>query len=351
MRIVLAALIGGALAGFPSSAGARIWHVPAEAPTIQAGITAATAGDTVLVSCGTYREFEIVMKPGLVLRSETGLPECVIIDAERHGRVLLCENADDTAVIEGLTLTRGLATGAAPLDRGGGLYCVNATPRVIACMFLDNQSTYVGGGVFCRGDAYFEACWFVGNNGPPWGGGFFCWQSSPTLVNCVFMGNRAFWGAGLYCYQGGDAYLSGCVFEANDAAFPMMFGGGLACVGASSPTLERTIIAHSVAGEAIYCDDEASRPTLLCCDVFGNAGGDWIGCIAGQLGENGNFSAEPMFCAPEVRDLTLDGHSPCLPGQHPDHSDCGLIGAFGYGCGEPIATEPATWGRVKARFR
>ena len=55
---------------------------------------------------------------------------------------------------------------------------------------------------------------------------------------------------------------------------------------------DNTIIAFSTDGGAISCDDLA--PSLSCCDLFGNSGGDWVGCVAEQYGINGNFSADPV---------------------------------------------------------
>jgi len=61
-------------------------HVPGDIPTIQAGLQAAVAGDTVLVAAGTYYEHDLTMNPsGIILRGETGLPEDVIIDAQGLG--------------------------------------------------------------------------------------------------------------------------------------------------------------------------------------------------------------------------------------------------------------------------
>jgi hypothetical protein len=89
---------------------------------------------------------------------------------------------------------------------------------------------------------------------------------------------------------------------------------------------------------------------LDCTDIFGNADGDWVGEISGQLGVNGNFSANPLFCDLEAGALDLRADSPCLPGQHPEGYDCGLIGAFDESCGV-TATRAVSWGAVKDLFR
>jgi hypothetical protein len=112
-----------------------------------------------------------------------------------------------------------------------------------------------------------------------------------------------------------------------------------------SLTLENTIIAFSTTGLGIYCSDAGSIPLLTCCDLYGNAGGDWVGCIAGQAAINGNFSSDPFFCAAESGDVRLSCTSPCV-----NRYGCGQIGALGVGCG-PTSVEYTTWGRIKSMFR
>jgi hypothetical protein len=93
---------------------------------------------------------------------------------------------------------------------------------------------------------------------------------------------------------------------------------------------------------------------LYCTNIYGNEGGDWVDSLAVWLGVHGNFSADPAFCNPDISpyDLGLCQNSPCLPGNHPDGYDCGLVGALGEGCVcDPTSTRPSTWGAIKAMYR
>ncbi len=71
---------------------------------------------------------------------------------------------------------------------------------------------------------------------------------------------------------------------------------------------------------------------MECCDLFGNAGGDWVGCIASQDGLNGNISVDPGFCDAASGSFGLWSDSPCGGLWYPD---CGQIGAFGTACSSP----------------
>ncbi|MBD3237712.1 MAG: hypothetical protein GF330_13495 [Candidatus Eisenbacteria bacterium] len=124
----------------------------------------------------------------------------------------------------------------------------------------------------------------------------------------------------------------GCTFYGNDAPS----GAGLSVLNNSLVTLDRTIVAFGRRGEAIQCGATAGAQ-LGCCDLYGNAAGDWIGCIAGQLGQNGNISADPDFCAPQADDFHIGESSPCAPEHNPA---CGLIGAWGVNCHYTDVSEP-----------
>jgi predicted outer membrane repeat protein len=294
----------------PGCAGPNVWIVPIDAPTIQAGIDSAASGDTVVVSCGTYYEHDIAMASGVHLRSETGLPDCVTIDAQEMGRVFVCEWLDPEATITGFTITGGLPAETETARWGGGIHSHYSLLSVRHCNITGNTAIAktgalgAGGGVCCSFlGPEFSDCTIYNNSalGVPGhdgiGGGMYCYASSPTLTNCTFYGNFG---------------------EDN--------GGAIAChTSSSSPTLNNTILAFSTSGEAVYCGTGASV-TLACCDVYGNAGGDYVDCLAGQNGINGNFSADPIFCNPGIEDFRVRFCSPCL-----DAPGCGLVGAHGLG--------------------
>lgn len=118
------------------AARATTRYVPAQFPSIQAGIDASSAGDTVLIACGRYwwggedsgdpATGLIRLKSGITVRSVTGLPECVTIDAEARGRVFWCDGVDD-ARLEGITIANGRATGPWPVGMGGAIWCARSS--------------------------------------------------------------------------------------------------------------------------------------------------------------------------------------------------------------------------------
>jgi predicted outer membrane repeat protein len=175
-----------------------------------------------------------------------------------------------------------------------------SSPTLNDCTFADNEATVsVGGGVLC------------GDN------------SSPIVTGCLFSHNSAASAGGaIGCFTDASPVITSCTLVENSGPI----GAGVYATGSSFPTLERTIVSHSLAGSAVVCDG-GSAVTLTCCDVWGNAGGDWIGCIAGQLGTNGNIWSDPLYCRFAEGNFRLDVSSPCR-----DAPGCGRIGAFGAGC-------------------
>ena len=93
------------------------------------------------------------------------------------------------------------------------------------------------------------------------------------------------------------------------------------------------IVTGCLDGEGLYVDSGSSA-VITCSDIFGNAGGDWVGPIAGQLGQDGNICDDPLYCDPTAHDFTLAENSPCAASNNPD---CGLIGAHSVGCAGPVA--------------
>ncbi len=233
-------------------------------------------------------------------------------------------------------------------DYGGGVYFDTAAPTLVDCVFRDNRAEQHGGGLFFMECFMLPAivdCVISRNSAGSHGGGMYLIYASPALSGCVIAENVSDGtGGGMRVEDSYSLAVTDCTLHANSAAS----GGGIA-LHDTEPVLENTIIAFSSEGEAVFCEQLAAL-TLNCCDVYGNAGGDWVGCIEGQNGVDGNFSADPIFCDPSNGDFTLHAGSPCLPGNHPDGYDCGLIGARNEGCGGTPIVE-TTWGAMKARFR
>lgn len=263
-------------------------------------------------------------------------------EAVLYGGAVHC-TLNSAPTIDGCTMTGNTA------DRGGAIACrTGSNALVMECDILGNTATTNGGGI----DAYdssptVRGCTIAGGNAGHHGGGIICHNSGSLIDACLVSNNSGTsYGGGLSCWESSAVTVQGCTFYSN-----VTTGLGSEVHSRNSATsIENSILAFGQAGGAVY--SEAGGSILLSCsDIFGNAGGDWTGEIAGQLGLNGNFTVDLLFCDADGGDFTLHSDSPCAPGNHPDGAACGLIGAFDVGCGPTTAVEHSSWGEVKSMFR
>jgi hypothetical protein len=71
--------------------------------------------------------------------------------------------------------------------------------------------------------------------------------------------------------------------------------------------------------------------------VYGNAGGDFVDCLAGLDEVDGNFSRDPLSCGPLAEHFTSQDESPSVPANSP----CGwYVGAHGQGCTTTDVADP-----------
>lgn len=317
---------------------ARTWHVPSEVGTIDAAIDSCyhRPGDNIIVAAGVYYEHNIHFgQTPINLQSETGEPDCVTIDAQGKGPVLEFMNTPSLTYVKGFTFTGGHH----PL--GGAANLGISNPTFENCIFIDNTAMAggaIGGWKYSR--PTLLDCVFAHNRATISHGGaiYFDFDGVLVLEGCVFYDNTAPTGAAIQCgYGHADAFISSCTFWGNKVTDPA--GSIINLAENATLVMDHSIIAQNWSGQAISVTDADYVPIMTCNDIYGNPGGDWVGCIADLLGVEGNISADPLFCgADEVfPQLTIAAESPCAAENNPD---CGLIGARPVGCSVAGVDDP-----------
>lgn len=380
---------------------ATTWNVPGDASTIQGGIDLATAGDTVLVACGTYEESGIYIgssADGITLRSETGEPDCVTINAMQMDRAVYCSSIGSSTSIEGFTITGGES------NNGSAFFLEGSDPKITSCVMVDNYSYGVGGAVYCSSASpVFQDCSFYDNHGSTAGAlschssgadsvildnciverndngalnfentppilrncriadnisnaivytSYYVTEISAVISNCMILENGGN-GIEITRYQGTSTdSIINCVIAGNGSRgitqsgsdnYPgiairrstIAFNGNSGILSMSQIELSNCILAFNSA-QAFDRASYEPNPIVNCSDVFGNIGGDYVGLLEGLNGLNGNFSEDPMFCDRSAMDYHLATASPCVGA-----AGCGLVGALGEGCSEPAS--PRIW--------
>jgi hypothetical protein len=210
--------------------------------------------------------------------------------AENSYHLVTGSGTDDTAVIDGFTITAGNAdyfamTVPEPRSWGGGIYAENGGPRLVNCRITNNSAFSRGGGMYSEDSSLtFVACTF-GNNSAVHsergiragsGGGIYSQRGSPQLVDCAFDGNWAHGRGGAMYNSMSNPTLIGCTFSTNCASIGRGYGdegGGAIYNDDSSPTLTNCTFSNNAAalsGGAMY-NDYDSHPILTECTFRNNS--------------------------------------------------------------------------------
>ncbi|MDX2200829.1 MAG: M12 family metallo-peptidase [Phycisphaerae bacterium] len=323
-----------------------------------------------------------------------------LVTADNVYHVVIADNLNATAVLDGLYIEAGNAdAGAWPHNSGGGLraVCGNATLR--NCTIRNNTAATFGGGVLLDGAAMtfvdceivgnaaeygggllatngaapvFRGCRFEINDAYSGGGARFEFGATPTLElfctigmnqadfggglsfgtdvvaqvrDCDFEQNTGYAGVGARCEQNAVVEFSDCDFLGNSGSF----GGGVENVDTSRPTYERCAFTLNLAGTfgsgsgvgGGMLNGVGTTVVVSGCDFSLNEAGFGAGGM-------GNFN-----CSPTLRDCSFTGNRSWYGGgiwngddALPDLRDCGFygnIGQFGGGAAHHNNNSDATW--------
>lgn len=339
-----------------SAFGATI-HVPSEQPTIQAGINAASPGDTVLVAEGTYagdgnRDINFNGK-AIVVRSAAGR-EVTIIDCQgslgaEHAGFLLLSGEDTMSVIDGFTIQGAYGSAA--------VACSTASVTIRNCrLWANHQDGLHSRRPNATTPLIMENC-LVDSNLIT---GVF-WEGECRITNSQFIKNLSY---GLIVAKGAESEISYCLLASNGHTGLMVLSntfGSWKCVVTNctsvkngnsgllfqtdlpiggdrlkragmpldSVRFENCLTAYNgTYGLVVYGPD---MPTVRCSDAYGNSTLDWYtdpgGPVAGDT--LGNISLDPLFCDTTAGNYMIRDNSPAAP----DWNNCHvLMGALGVGC-------------------
>lgn len=223
----LAALLAAsaALATAPVTVlAATSLNVPADFPTIQAAIAAATDGDTVLVGPGTYNEQIDFVRKNITVRSSAGRAT-TIIDGGGLGVVVKMDaDPGETPTLRGFTVRNGGGSSSSDggIDTSGG-------PALI-------EDNLITGNLACGEGAGITAAF-----------------SAATIRNNTISGNRqsgcsgGVGGGGVSIRGAGTVQLLGNVIENNQHG---SWAGAVSLFAAGAARIERNVIRNNTAGSS-----------------------------------------------------------------------------------------------------
>jgi hypothetical protein len=344
-RMCLMLLFAALLVLGPTAARCTTWHVPLERSTIRAAIDSASYGDTVLVAPGTYyttydRATWVWLAPGISLLSENGAENTIIEFCGNDAGVILGE----ATRISGFTIRFVAGSGPDcehPPDPVTGVLSPGCTDAVAEnCVIEDCDYGIKAEG---RSSQWWKPL-FKNNIIRNCGYGIYCED--------MYDAGRPYFDHNVItdCGEGASIWDSSPIFDFNQVTHCRFYGFHF--YGNCTGDCSGNAIAFNPTGVYIWADPALGAPTF---------NGSWDPQLANDFHDNTNFDIDyehphsfyfgmtaiynywgskcPDF------DHKLNGeinYSPWMDSTHTKvltQTDC------------PDATEPTTWGAIKAMYK
>ena len=333
----------------------KVIHVPADQPTIQAGIDSAANGDTVLVSPGTYKENISFNGKSITVASQSG-PAVTIIDGQQLNTVVTFTGGETRkAVLRGFTIQNGgsgypgggvTINNASPIIEGnivtmtnsgcgravssndGGaliqynLINGNTPPCIGVALELDNDSSddIIGNIISNTGSTGIDIGFPTGEVNVT-GNSITDNAGTGVIYNGVYGNAANIVGNLVTGNQGGGIYseLFSPVTVINNTVFANSGGG--CCSNPSEVyfytadqqvTFDNNLIVGVNSTPALVCSSYDPGAIFQNNDIFSTEGPRYGGSCPDLTGSSGNISQDPLFTAPLSGDLHIQSKSPVI---------------------------------------
>jgi hypothetical protein len=310
----------------------RTWYIngggTGDAPTIQAGVDSAAAGDTVLVGAGTYTDTTHVL---------IGAEDRAVCVHVYKNIVLFAEKGPRETVIDYSTGDAGVYVAS------GGAGAV-----VHGFMFYRKSADFyaAGTGALIEAASTFERNWIVS-------------VSYTTAIHVIgddpgvktLRWNLLVGNTGNIVLDASNVVIENNTVDGQPRHYLIEYpGSGVDCRRATNVTIRKNIFYLTYGVDCLPTGPDGSlvyefnciQPWIL----------DRTSAPPPEYDEHGNYPwANPEFCSLMGVNFNyfLQSDSPCAQGNHPMDPSV-LIGAFEVGCGTVSARE-SSWGSIKSKFR
>jgi predicted outer membrane repeat protein len=335
MRDLLSILLLGSICvSFQPMARAAVIHVPSEQATIQAGIGAATHGDSVVIAPGVYQEHGLTLKSGVSVVGAGSSPADVAVDGQFWGRVFSGTNLDAMTLLGNLTVTNGFCG----YDQGGAMWLYDADLHISHVRFAGNTAYGHGAAIYCDySSPTFTEVTFSGNRtyfGGQGGAIYFHGDSHASIEDSEFTDNQADCGGAIYNYAS-FVTITGTAFEGNSAANA---GGAVFCGAGYGLVLDHVLFHDNTAttqGGALSCSGGGAHLSFV--TFRENDAGERGGGMNCGFSSDFTLSSSTFYgnAASQGGALYCEFGSPWLNRVIVAFSESGG-GVYGYGTAEPV---------------